>query len=284
MLSEELKRCTPDRAFATLQRAASHSRDMIQEAKRITDSFCQNNELDTAGVCFVVVGSVGRHEALEASDFDFIPVAEINDDLERYKPFDGQLREALSAGLGAKVSKGEDLTKAISVGELTEADCIGGSKDSSGALTKRILILTESQQVSGGLGINSIRRRILEAYAKEDRTSGRHVLSFCNDIARYYKTLCIEYKAKIDDEDKDWCTRNMKLRHSRKLWYFSNILSIAKVAEDHPLGSDDYVNAMLRMFDVPPVERKSAPRDDILADHEQEKCLRDLLLCNDAKH
>jgi hypothetical protein len=89
--------------------------------------------------------------------------------------------------------------------------------------------------VSGSLEIEAIRRRILEAYA-EERTSGRHVLSFCNDIARYYNTLCIEYKAKIDEEGKDWCTRNMKLRHSRKLWYFSNILSIVNVSEAHPLG------------------------------------------------
>jgi hypothetical protein len=108
--------------------------------------------------------------------------------------------------------------------------------------------------VSGSLEIEAIRRRILEAYA-EERTSRRHVLSFCNDIARYYNTVCIEYKAKIDEEGKDWCTRNVKLRHSRKLWYFSNILSIVNVSEAHPLGSDAYVNALLKVFNDSPVER-----------------------------
>jgi hypothetical protein len=254
MPSDELKQCTPDRAFATLQRAAVHSQDLIQRARQIVNSFCVN-KLDAVNICFVVVGSVGRHEALEASDFDFIPVAQSNADLESYRPLDAPLREALSVELNAKVSKGEDLTKAISINDLTDADCIGGSKDGSGALTKRILILTESQQVFGGLHIDEIRRSILQAYANEDRTSGRHVLSFCNDIARYYKTLCIEYKAKIDDEEKDWCTRNMKLRHSRKVWYYSNILSIAKVAEEYPRGSEGYVDALLKMFEVPPVER-----------------------------
>jgi Putative nucleotidyltransferase DUF294 len=255
MLSEQLKRCTPARALAILERAANYSESLIQKAKEVADSFCQLRGLDTAGVCFIVVGSVGRKEALEASDFDFIPVASSDADLSAYQPHDGQLRAALAAALNVKVSKGEDLTKGISLHELAEADCIGGSKDSSGALTKRILILTESQKVSGGLAIEVVRRGILGAYAKEDRTSGRHVLSFCNDIARYYKTLCIEYKVKIDEEEKDWCTRNMKLRHSRKLWYFSNILSIAKEAEDHPLGSNGYVDALLQVLTEPPVER-----------------------------
>ena len=162
-------------------------------------------------------------EALEASDFDFVPVTWDDATLKAYVSHDRPLRDELRKGLGVKVSAGQDLTSPVSITSLVEPDCIGGTKDNSGALTKRILILTESRQVAGGFDLGEIRRALLDAYASEDRTSGRHVLSLCNDIARYYKTLCIEYKAKIDDEEKDWCTRNMKLRHSRKFWYFANI-------------------------------------------------------------
>jgi hypothetical protein len=253
--SDDLKRCVPARACAIIARAERHSKAMIAKAKAIIEDFAAAKGVDISKICFVVVGSVGRYEALEASDFDVIPVALTEADLDQYKPSDGDLRAKLAAELGAKVSKGEDLTKATTIAELTEPDCIGGSKDNSGALTKRILILTESGEVTGGIKLDFVREKILEAYANENRTSGRHVLSLCNDIARYYKTLCIEYKAKIDDEDKDWCTRNMKLRHSRKLWYFSNIIAIAKISEDHPLGSDGYVAALLEIFDEPPVER-----------------------------
>lgn len=255
MLSEDLKRCTPARAIETLQRATQHSDRLIGAAANSIKAFFQSKGASLDGLCFVVVGSVGRKEALEASDLDFVPVAGTGAILATYSALDADLRKAIAADLKIKVSKGEDLTKSVTLTELTEADCIGGNKDSSTALTKRILILTESAPITGNLSINTIRRAILDAYAKEDRTSGRHVLSFCNDVARYYKTLCIEYKAKIDDEEKDWCTRNMKLRHSRKIWYFANILSIVKVAEDHPLGSDKYVDGLLVDFEAPPVER-----------------------------
>ncbi len=63
MLSEELKRCTPERAFSILERAAVRSAAMIEAAKGIIHSFSEERGLNTAGICFVVVGSVGRKEA-----------------------------------------------------------------------------------------------------------------------------------------------------------------------------------------------------------------------------
>lgn len=100
-----------------------------------------------------------------------------------------------------------------------------------------------------------MRRQILQAYGSQDRTSGRHSLSLCNDIARYYRTLCIEYKAKADEKDTDWCSRNLKLRHSRKVWYFANIIAIVKLAEDHPRGKEDYNDELLTIFEKPPIVR-----------------------------
>jgi len=255
MLSAELKRFTPPRAMQTLERACERSDILVSKAEQAIANFSASEGLATQNLCFIVVGSVGRGEALEASDFDFVPVAASAEALDAYAPHDGKLRSELARALGVKVSKGADLTKPISLGELTEADCIGGAKDNSSALTKRILILTEGRQVGGALEIKSVRKAVLEAYANENRTSGRHVLSLCNDIARYYKTLCVEYKAKIDDEEKDWCTRNAKLRHSRKFWYFSNIVAIVKVSADHPLGQTDYVGELLQVFSHTPVER-----------------------------
>ena len=110
MLSKELRRCTPERALRTLDRAADRSATLIETAKRVIDSFSEEKGLNAAGICFVVVGSVGRKEALEASDFDFIPVTDSLANLEVYQPHGVPLRQALTDALGAKVSKGEDLT------------------------------------------------------------------------------------------------------------------------------------------------------------------------------
>jgi hypothetical protein len=103
--------------------------------------------------------------------------------------------------------------------------------------------------------IREVRNSVLKAYADEERTNGRHIFILCNDLARYFKTLCIEYKAKIDEESKDWCTRNIKLRHSRKLWYFANIVTMATLAERHPQGEAEFKESLLDLFEISPIGR-----------------------------
>jgi hypothetical protein len=88
-----------------------------------------------------------------------------------------------------------------------------------------------------------------------DRTRGRHVLSLVNDIARYFRTLCVEYKGGVDAGGKDWCIRNMKLRYSRKLWYFANLVAIVSIAERHPRGERAYEERLLEIFSRPPYMR-----------------------------
>jgi hypothetical protein len=251
----ELKRILKGDAYSTIARAQEHSLSVLERTRKLVSEFSESKSLRLDNICFVVVGSLGRLEALEASDLDLIPICKSANDLQEYGHHDKELRKHLLAGLGVKVSRGEDLTKATSLEELIGPECIGGSKDDSGRLTKRVLVLTESRQAGGGYPLSDLRKEIVDAYAKEDRTSGRHVLSLCNDFARYFKTLCIEYKAKIDDEEKDWCTRNMKLRHSRKFWYFSNIISIVTLSEKHPLGDSQFVEELLGRLNNVPIER-----------------------------
>lgn len=214
-----------------------------------------SNRLNPDDACFVVVGSVGRREALHASDLDLIPVLKTPEAHAEFKRHDQAIREYVSSNLTIKVSKGADLTRCIDINTLTLPESIGGDSDDVSALTKRVLILTEGIQAGGRLTLDAVRRKILDAYAGAERTRGRHVLSLCNDVARYYRTLCIEYKAKVDTESKDWCTRNMKLRHSRKLWYFATLLSMTAVATRNPLGENAFTTDLLAEFDRPPITR-----------------------------
>jgi hypothetical protein len=203
----------------------------------------------------VAVGSVGRREALRASDLDFIPILKDSDALKVYQEFDGQIRERIAQVANLKVSRGEDLTKAITLEHLTKKETIGGDEDSDTCLTKRVLILSESAQCGGGISIGDVRNRVLDAYAESERTSGRHILSLCNDLARYYRTLCINYKARVDIEEKAWAPRNAKLRHSRKFWYFSNALTIAELATSRPSGDVEYKRELLERLAAPPAMR-----------------------------
>ncbi len=244
-----------NRTYEVFLKAQAHCTDILKQTNIIVNDFLRKNGIKEENVCFVAVGSVGRLEALHASDLDFIPLLVDKKALEEFQPFDKDLRNLLSSNLNLKISEGADLTRSASVSELIEKKAIGGEKDNSTWLTKRVLVLTEGRQAGGAFPLKEIRNKILHAYSGSERTRGRHVLSLCNDVARYYRTLGIEYKAKVDILDKDWCTRNIKLRHSRKFWYFSLIISIVALAAKHPEGEKEYIEGLLDAFELPPYIR-----------------------------
>ena len=255
MISEELKRYLKKEAVAVYEEAQEWCNTRIAAAEKCIEHFQSTQHVDLNDICFVVVGSVGRSEALAASDLDFVPIARTGRALEQYESKDAQLRDLLREELKTKVSKGQHLTKADTISSLIERESIGGDDDNSQNLTRRMLVLTEGRQVGGGFELRRVKEEILGAYEGEERSRGRHILSLCNDIARYYRTLCIEYKTKADNDEDNWCTRNLKLRHSRKIWYFSCIAVISGLAECYPLGDNEYRDRLLEAFEVSPVTR-----------------------------
>jgi UTP:GlnB (protein PII) uridylyltransferase len=57
-----------------LQKASEFSdRSLARVGKIIEEYFTQHN-LDKANFCIVIIGSLGRFEALESSDIDLIPI------------------------------------------------------------------------------------------------------------------------------------------------------------------------------------------------------------------
>lgn len=258
MIETKLKSNLKVKSYKVYEEASKHCKYIKTKTQKLIKDFLTDKGFDEKDISFIAVGSIGRNEALQSSDLDLIPVLKDKNSYDSFIKHDQKLREHLRKKLGIDVSKGEELTRCITLNELISADTIGGRNDDSDTLTKRILILSESIQVGGKLSIKTIRERILKSYATEERTSGRHVLSLCNDLVRYYRTLCIEYKAKVD-KDGNWCKRNLKLRHSRKFWYFSNIVSIITLAESHPRGNKGgdsiYLEELLHLFDRSPVDR-----------------------------
>jgi Putative nucleotidyltransferase DUF294 len=259
MKPSPLQKHLNERAWRVLKEARAYCKDLVQKLTQLTDRFLAEKQLDPKNVCFAVVGSVGRFEALQASDVDFTPVLKNQPALDKFKEHDRPLRELIRQQLSLDVSKGEELTCPATLEELANPAKIGctetGNEDNSSTLTRRILILTEGTQVGGKLPIRSIRKKIMKAYSGEDRSRGRHVLSLCNDLARYYRTLCIEYKSKVGGKEEKWGLRNMKLRHSRKFWFFSCVLTITHLAESNPHGDAAYFHGLLKAFDLAPYQR-----------------------------
>jgi hypothetical protein len=246
---DRLQSIVSQRAHKIFARAEEHSRTKLRESTAVVDEYLRTTNIDPNDICVIAVGSIGRLEALESSDMDLIPI--LRRAIDGFEQHDRAIREAVERALKLKVSKGQALTKFETLEELSHPERIGGERDDSNSLTKRVLILTEGAVAGGKMTLDEARTELLNAYATHERTAGRHLLSLSNDVARYYRTLCIEYKAKVDVEGKDWCTRNVKLRHSRKFWYFSTMLVLAAQAK----GSADgpaLVSSVLTAMGHPP--------------------------------
>src|SRR3954454_25271166 len=139
---ESVKRCVKPRHYTTFKNARDHSNRLAGAVGDVITEYMNSRSEALGGMCFAVVGSVGRREALNASDIDLIPVAVDGSRLQQYEPHDAELRRLVESRLKVKVSKGKDLTKATSIEELVAPDSIGGPADDSGRLTKRVLLLT----------------------------------------------------------------------------------------------------------------------------------------------
>ncbi len=243
-----------------LDEAAEHCKKQRETVASIVDTALNERGFDRNLVGIVVVGSVGRDEALPGGgpDVDLIPVLSDAEACRRFRDGDNSLERVIRARvgeeLGIEVSKGEDLTATSALPELSDVSNIGTKTDSSSLLTRRVLLLTEGQLAGGRLEMDAVRKSILAGYSSEERTRGRHVLSFCNDVARYYRTLCVEYKGRVDGEGKAWATRNMKLRHSRKVWYFANMLMMASLRLA-AVEEADVEREFLERVQLPPVRR-----------------------------
>ena len=142
MFDDDHLRCMNQQSADLYRRADAWCGEIVAKAENTIDQFRKDRSLDFADMCFAVVGSIGRNEALDASDMDIVPIARNEDALAAYRESDQDLREVLRERLGVAVSKGLDLTEPTSVESLVEAESIGGSEDTSQKLTKRILTLT----------------------------------------------------------------------------------------------------------------------------------------------
>lgn len=244
-----------EKTFDTFKKTEEYSAAICEKAQKVLDEYFDRNKLDKSDICVICTGSIGRFEALQGSDLDVIPIIKSKATFDKFN--DSELRETLKENLNIKVSKGENLTKYILLDDLVDPASIGGGKDDSAALTKRILTLTEGRSIGGDLPWQEIAERVFDAYAKAEKTSGRYANSFFNDLSRYYRTLLIEYKAKVDVEDKGWCLRNLKLRHSRKIWYFSTLLTVIKYSNQYPNGGEAFKQDLLQKFKMSPIKRLS---------------------------
>jgi len=82
--------------------------------------------------------------------------------------------------------------------------------------------------VGDGIGVPLSQDIILQQvyYTKTAKEKGGYPRALINELIRYYKTVAVDYLYKVEETNKPWALRNLKLRHSRKFWFFSTIALI----------------------------------------------------------
>lgn len=123
---------------------------------------------------------------------------------------------------------------------------LGGPEDDyTNAFTSRMLLLLESEPITGADAYNDSIEDIIEAYFRDytDHSHDFKPIFFVNDILRFWKTLCLNYehrRNKKDDEQKiKQKIKNFKLQYSRLMTCFATValLSSYKTIEKAELVS-----------------------------------------------
>ncbi len=199
-----------------LMEAESYSEKRLRRARSLCSGLVDAKK---PGVAAFALGSLGRREASEASDLD---LAFIYDEreirMERAEKLRGRMVEALRGEFDIPQ---KTFHRAVELGRLCTN--VGGAQDTNETLTYRALLLTEGAWLSNSVAGSHIKQRIFSAYATGTVTRGRFLNSLANDLHRYYRTLCVDYRFKVEEDAKSWAIRVLKLRHTRKLWHLANL-------------------------------------------------------------
>jgi hypothetical protein len=199
----------------------------------------------------VLFGSWGRGELTRRSDDDWALLVE-GPQRPLAEPDLATLREALGAGDRTPGRTG------VFGGAVFSEDLhsrIGLDADSNTNLTRRMLLMLESQPVAGDAVHRRIWERVLDGYLEDADRPYRPPRFFLNDLMRYWRTICVDFVGKEREGGEKWGIRNAKLRTSRKVLFAAGLVPLL---QSHRFERDERREYLAAQLAAPATDRLAA--------------------------
>lgn len=245
--------------FPNLAHAFSLSEERVHRAREeLKASISDSPKIDV-----IAFGSLARYEMTGESDLDYLVVVHGLDKTP------GSSRRAIAAAddLRKKLGDGDKEIRrpgktgvfGIMISAVDLVEVIGLESDTNHSHTRRILFLEESVSLYKPEKQERLLESILRRYTDAKPIGKTQVPRFLlNDLARYWRTLTVDYQAKTTDNNLS--LRYLKLVVSRKFTYVASILPLLLFNFDEQVGKADpdgsrLISKLKDTFSKPPIIR-----------------------------